>query len=67
MWINNNQYDFKSTQITLPTRNPIPSLYGIMLDKLMLAQINICGDTSTLFEPMGNLIMLNIDRPGALR
>ena len=66
--INNNRCDLKSIQITLPTRNPIPSLCGIILAKLILSQNDTFGGMSVDCEqPTGNSIILNINKPGALR
>ena len=60
--------DFKSMQITLPAFNPIASLCCILLDKLMLTPIDTLGGLCAVCEqPMGNPIMLNIARLGALR
>ena len=62
-----DEYDFKSIQITLPAINPISSLCGIILDKLMFTHIDtFCGLCVVCEQPMGNPIILDITRPGAL-
>ena len=63
-----NDDDFKSLQTTLPHENPIHTCCAIISDKLLLTPIDTRGEISVVCEqPMGNPVMLNVNRPGLLR
>ena len=65
--MNNDDY-FKSLQMILPYGHPIHNCCSNIVNKLLLAPIDTCGGISIVCEhPMGNRIMLNVNRPGVSR
>ena len=67
---NNNdiEIDFKSKYILFPSANPLKRHCNAIIDKLMLHPMDTYNGISVVCEqPMGNKIILNIERPAVLQ
>ena len=61
---NEIKLDFKSKYVSLPFENPLKKHCNTIIDKLMLNPMDTYHGISVVCEqPMGNKIMLNINRP----